>query len=58
MGLSPDQVMAMPLHDYQAAIYHMNKSRDPDGDDVDPLSAEEFEEMFADLEARGMGRPN
>lgn len=46
MGLTPEQTLAMPLHDYQAAVFHFNKANAAEEDGNDPLSEEDFDEMM------------
>jgi len=54
MGLSPAEVLAMPLYDYQAALYHFNLAQDGQDDEDEPLGADEFDEMRIALTASGM----
>lgn len=50
MGLSPTEVLDMPLHDYEAAVHHFAKSQGGE-DDGEALSGDEFDEMLAGLES-------
>lgn len=55
MGLGASEVLAMPLHDYQAALHHYAKAQGGD-DDADALGEEDFDEMLVSLAASG--KPN
>ena len=49
MGLTPEQVLAMSLYDYQAAVFHFNKANAPDENGNEPLSEDDFEEMMVTM---------
>lgn len=53
MGLPPSEVMAMPLHDYQAALHFWNKAHSSEDDD-EPLTADEFDDMLAGMNSAGV----
>jgi hypothetical protein len=53
MGMAPEQALAMPMHDYQAAIYHFNRDRTPP-DEAEALSDDDFEEMKVAMAAEGL----
>jgi hypothetical protein len=50
MGLSPDQVLAMTLHDYQAALFYFARSQGGEIDE-DTLGDDEFDEMMVGMAA-------
>lgn len=50
MGLAPEQVLAMPLCDYHAAVRHYAKSQGGEGDE-EALGTDEFDEMLTGLAA-------
>lgn len=54
MGMSPDEVLAMPLYDYQAALHHFNLAQGSQDEDEAPLGGDEFDEMRIALAASGM----
>lgn len=56
MGLSADQVLAMPLYDYQAAIHHFNVAQGADEEsDQEQLSEDDFDEMLVGMAGLSMG---
>lgn len=50
MGLSPDEVLDMSMHDYEAALHHFAKAQGAD-DDEPALEDDEFDEMMVGLAA-------
>lgn len=54
MGIPPGEALAMSLHDYQAALYFFAKAQGSDDDDEAPLSADEFDDMLADMTSVGL----
>jgi hypothetical protein len=47
--------LAMPLHDYQAALYHYAKAtRSSEDDDEDALSEGDFDEMLVGMASTGV----
>jgi hypothetical protein len=56
MGLSPDQILGLPLHDYQAAIHHFNRANSSvEEDDDAPLSDSDFDEMMVAMAGQSGG---
>lgn len=52
MGLSVSEVMAMPLHDYQAAVHHFAKAQPgAEKDEAETLADVEFDEMMVGMAA-------
>lgn len=43
MGIPPSEVLAMSLHDYQAAIHHWSKGSE---EEAETLSGDDFDEMM------------
>lgn len=54
MGLAPEQVLAMPLYDYQAAIHFLNRDRAGEDDEEAPLGEDDWEEMQVAMAAQGV----
>ena len=55
MGMSPDQVLSMPLYDYQAAIHHFNQAQGTDDESEEQLSELDFDEMLIGMAGHSMG---
>jgi hypothetical protein len=53
MGIAPSEVLAMPLHDYQAAFHHWTRANSSEDDD-EPLSETDFDEMLDDMASAGI----
>lgn len=54
MGISPTEVLAMPLHDYQAALFHFARAQGSDDDDPTPLGDGEYDDMVNALSSAGL----
>jgi hypothetical protein len=54
MGLAPDQVMAMSLHDYQAAIHWLNRDRAGEEEQTEALGEDEWDEMRVSMAQAGL----
>lgn len=48
MGLSPQDVLDLPLHDYEAAVHHFARSQGGP-DEGEALSDDDFDEMMVGL---------
>jgi len=53
MGLTPEAVLAMPFHDYQAALYHFSKAQGGEKE-VPEVAADDYNDMMASLAGAGM----
>lgn len=54
MGMSPSEVLALPFHDYQAALHHYNKAQAGSDSDDAPLGGDDFDEMLVGLAGAGL----
>lgn len=54
MGIGPEAVLRMPLHDYEAAIFHWNRQHETGDEESEALDADDFAAMMDDARARGV----
>lgn len=52
MGMSPAEVLDLPLCDYQASVHHYAKAQG--GEEESGLSGDEFDEMLVGLEGQAL----
>jgi len=54
MGIPPSELLAMSIHDYQAATYHWQLAQTGESEAPDPLSAADFDQMLGAIPAEAM----
>lgn len=54
MGISPSELLAMSIYDYQAATHHWIASQQDGGSEPDPLSASDFDDMLGAIPTEAM----